>query len=192
MRTTVAILKAQQEATLDGILVIDNEGKVLSYNRRFLEIWGIPPAVATSADDDQLLVYAQDAVADWSEFIAEVEYLYKHPREVRKGDTIKLKDGRILSRASVPVMTADDSVAGRAWYFRDITEEKRNERLQSALFRISQLSRESQNLDEFYAAVHDVIKQLMEATNFYIAEYEAPRDMLTFPYFADQVDPLAP
>src|SRR2546428_3962152 len=140
LRTTVAILKAQQEATLDGILVIDNAGKVLSYNRRFLEIWGIPPAVGASADDDHLLAYAQNAVADWSEFIAEVEYLYKHPREVRTGDTIKLKDGRILSRSSVPVIPAEDFVAGRAWYFRDITEEKRNERLQAALFRIAQLS----------------------------------------------------
>ncbi|HEY3055473.1 MAG TPA: EAL domain-containing protein [Thermoanaerobaculia bacterium] len=190
LRTTVAILKAQQEATLDGILVIDNAGKVLSYNRRFLEIWGIPPAVAANADDDRLLAYAQDAVADWSEFIAEVEYLYKHPHEVRTGDTIKLKDGRILSRSSVPVMTAEDFVAGRAWYFRDITEEKRNERLQAALFRIAQLSRESQNLDDFYAAVHHVVKELMEATNFYIAEYDAQRDILTFPYFADQMDPV--
>lgn len=190
LRTTIAILKAQQEATLDGILVIDTAGRVLSYNRRFLEIWGIPAAVAKSADDDQLLVYAQEAVADWSEFIAEVEYLYKHPREVRTGDTIKLKDGRILSRASVPVTTADDSIAGRAWYFRDITEEKRNERLQAALFRIAQLSRESQNLDDFYAAVHHVVKDLMEATNFYIAEYDAQRDILMFPYFADQMDPV--
>ena len=48
LRTTVAILKAQQEATLDGILVVDHAGKILSYNRRFLEIWGIPASVATS------------------------------------------------------------------------------------------------------------------------------------------------
>ncbi|HEX2060708.1 MAG TPA: hypothetical protein VHK90_08200, partial [Thermoanaerobaculia bacterium] len=69
LRTSVAILKAQQEATLEGILVVDNHGKVLSYNRRFLEIWRIPPSEAAEADDNELLGYAADAVADWQSFI---------------------------------------------------------------------------------------------------------------------------
>ncbi len=42
LRTAFAILKAQQEATLDGILIVGSEGSILSYNRRFLDIWGIP------------------------------------------------------------------------------------------------------------------------------------------------------
>ncbi|HEY8711983.1 MAG TPA: PAS domain S-box protein, partial [Thermoanaerobaculia bacterium] len=192
LRTTVAILKAQQEATLDGILVVDNDGRILSYNRRFLEIWGVPASVATRADDQELLGYAANAVGDWSEFIALVKHLYAHPHEVRSGDTIALKDGRILSRASVPVLTADDSIAGRAWYFRDITEAKRADHLQSALFRIAQLSRESQNLDDFYAAIHAVVKELMDATNFYIAEYDAQGNILTFRYFVDQLDQAPP
>ena len=80
LRTAFAILKAQQEATLDGILIVDSEGRVLSYNRRFLEIWGIPENVATAADDKQLLKYAADKVAHWDSFIELVEYLYKHPQ----------------------------------------------------------------------------------------------------------------
>src|SRR5687767_8011467 len=78
LRTTIAILKAQQEATLDGILVVDNEGKVLSYNRRFLEIWGIPPAIGAKADDNELLGYAAQAVENWDAFIDLVHYLYEH------------------------------------------------------------------------------------------------------------------
>src|SRR6267378_9574 len=75
LRTTVAILKAQQEATLDGILVIDADGRVLSYNRRFLEIWGIPPDAAKTSDDRALLRYAEERVSDWESFIARVQYL---------------------------------------------------------------------------------------------------------------------
>src|SRR5215212_6405738 len=67
--TTFAILKAQQESTLDGILVVDSTGNVLSYNRRFAEIWGIPPDVAASADDNELLGYAAGAVENWDDFI---------------------------------------------------------------------------------------------------------------------------
>jgi len=68
-RTAMAILRAQQEATIEGTLVVDNQGRILSYNRRFLEIWRIPEQVAAQADDNTLLGYAADAVADWASFI---------------------------------------------------------------------------------------------------------------------------
>ena len=158
LRTAIAILKAQQEATLDGILVVDTEGKILSYNRRFLEIWGIPDEVAADADDKRLLAYAAEKVANWDSFIELVEYLYEHPQEVRTGDPIALKDGRILSRASVPVLTADGYHRPGLVLPRHHGEcEGRGEAMQSALFRIAQLSRESQNLDDFYAAIHRVV-----------------------------------
>jgi diguanylate cyclase (GGDEF)-like protein/PAS domain S-box-containing protein len=192
LRTMVAILKAQQEATLDGILVVDAEGRVLSYNRRFLEIWGIPESVAAGADDNELLGYAAEAVINWDSFIELVNHLYTHPHEVRSGDRVELKDGRVLSRSSVPVVDDGGHVTGRAWYFRDITEQKKNETLQAALFHIAQLTRESHDLDEFYAEVHRVVGTLMDATNFYIAEYDPASDAISFPYFIDQFDEQPP
>jgi diguanylate cyclase (GGDEF)-like protein/PAS domain S-box-containing protein len=188
LRTTIAILKAQQEATLDGILVVDREGQVLSYNQRFLDIWGIPPDVATTGDDNELLGYASEAVNDWDDFIELVNYLYSHPDEVRTGDEVHMKDGRVLSRASVPVV-ANGQMTGRAWYFRDITEQRKASVLQGALFRIAQLSRDSRDLGEFYASVHQIVATLMDATNFYIAEYNAEQNILSFPYFVDEFDP---
>jgi diguanylate cyclase (GGDEF)-like protein/PAS domain S-box-containing protein len=187
LRTSVAILKAQQEATLEGTLVVDNEGNVLSYNQRFLDIWRIPPSVASTADDNELLGYAGDAVTDWASFIEVVNYLYEHPDEVRTDDHVPLKDGRTLSRASVPIVV-DGRIRGRSWYFRDITESVKAQRLQSALFRIAELSREPVSLEEFYAAVHRVVHELMDATNFYIALYDSGSDSLTFPYFVDMHD----
>src|ERR1041385_8637964 len=189
LRTTVGILKAQQEATIDGILVVDTEGKILSYNRRFLDIWQVPHEVAATADDNELLGYAAERVADWDSFIELVNYLYHHRDETRSNDIVPLKDGRVLSRATVPVR-AGDRITGRAWYFRDVTEDIRHQSLQSALFHIARLSRESPSLDEFYRAVHKVVGTLMDATNFYIAEYDRERDILTFPYFVDQYDPV--
>ncbi len=191
LRTTVAILRAQQEATLDGILVVDDKGAILSYNRRFLEMWGIPEDAAKAADDNELLGFASEKVKDWDEFIELVNHLYTHPDEVRGDDTVVLKDGRVLSRSSVPIVSGR-RIRGRAWYFHDVTESVRNEAMQSALFRIATLSREARNLKEFYGAVHRVVAGLMEATNFYIAEYDAERDIVTFPYFVDQFDAIAP
>ena len=189
VRTTIAILKAQQEATLDGILVVDPNGRVLSYNRRFLEIWGIPNEAAEGSNDDALLAHAASRVADWDEFIAQVNYLYAHKDEVRTDDRIRLKDGRTLSRATVPVVSRRGKYSGRAWYFRDVTDSVRNDILQRALFRISELSRSTIDLTTFYRAVHEVTQTLMEATNFYIAELDRARNLVTFPYFVDAFDP---
>ena len=188
LRTTIAILKAQQEATVDGILVVDTEGKVLSYNRRFLEIWRIPEDVAATADDNELLGYAAAAVEDWDNFIELVNYLYEHPTEVRTSDTVLLKDGRVLSRATLPILV-DGELRGRSWYFRDVTDSVKAERLQAALFRIAELSRRAESLDSLYASVHEVVGDLMNAANFYLAQYDPERNVLTFPYFVDEVEP---
>ncbi len=60
--------------------------------------------------------------------------------------------------------------------------------MQSTLFRIAQLSRQTTDLREFYPALHEMIGTLMDATNFYIAEYDEAKDQVSFPYFVDQVD----
>jgi diguanylate cyclase (GGDEF)-like protein/PAS domain S-box-containing protein len=187
LQTTVAILKAQQEATVEGILVVDNKGNVLSYNRRFLEIWRIPGDVAARADDNELLGYAAEAVENWDSFIELVSHLYEHPDEVRTADKVLLKDGRVLSRATLPIIV-DGAIRGRSWYFRDITEEQKSEQLQQALFHIAQLTREAESLDSLYAEVHGAVRSLMDAENFFIAEYDREHDLLRFPYFVDQYD----
>ena len=187
LRTTVAILKAQQEATLDGILVVGTDGRILSYNRRFLEIWGVPESVAEGGSDRALLDYASTLIEDFDAFMRTVEHLYAHPTKIETSE-VALKDGRILSRSTVPVTTSEGMITGRAWYFRDVTEAHRTADLQAALFSIAQLRSSSTDLQEFYAAIHRTVHGLMDASNFYIAVYDSARDILTFPYFVDQFD----
>jgi len=190
-RTAMAILRAQQDATLDGILVVDNDGRILSYNRRFLEIWGIPEEIGRGADDNALLGYAAEQVADWEAFIDLVNYLYEHPAEVRTDDPVMLRDGRMLSRGSTPIIVGKE-VRGRSWFFRDVTNSLKAERLQAALFRISRLSRDAESLESLYAAVHAVVGELMSAKNFYIATRDPGANELAFPYFVDELDPTPP
>src|ERR671917_2796950 len=40
-----ALLEAQSETSMEGILVVSTEGKVISFNRRYLEMWGLPEEV---------------------------------------------------------------------------------------------------------------------------------------------------
>src|ERR1700736_6695034 len=60
--------------------------------------------------------------------------------------------------------------------------------MQSTLLRIAQLSRQTTDLREFYPALHEMVGTLIDATNFYVAEYDAAKDEVSFPYFVDQFD----
>ena len=188
LKAAAAILAAQQEATIDGILVVGPDGKILSFNTRFREIWGIPPSLTADARDEDLMEYAFSLVADRHEFLDQVNYLYNHPHEARNNDIVLLNDGRVLSRASQPVIL-DGKLYGRAWYFRDITESERQERLRSTLFRISEVAHSAPNLEDMFRSTHRLVGELMNATNFFIALYDETTDHLNYAYFVDQVNP---
>ena len=49
------ILTTQQEASIDGILVVDENGEIISFNRRFVDLWDIPSDIAESKSDEQIL-----------------------------------------------------------------------------------------------------------------------------------------
>jgi PAS domain S-box-containing protein len=71
---------------------------------------------------------------------------------------------------------------------RDSTERRRTEKLKESIFRISGAAISSDNLEELFQSIHQVIADLMPATNFYIALYDESTDLLSFPYFVDEVD----
>lgn len=70
----------------------------------------------------------------------------------------------------------------------DITDHRRTAVLQDAVYRITQAADHSQGLDELFSAVHEIIAEVMNAENFYIALYDKNRNLLSFPYFVNKVD----
>ncbi|TPG11221.1 EAL domain-containing protein [Rhodanobacter glycinis] len=75
---------------------------------------------------------------------------------------------------------------------QQVLQRQRGERLQAALFRIAELANNSESLEKFYAAMHQVISGLLYARNFYIALVDEENGHLTFPYSVDDVDNLRP
>jgi len=71
----------------------------------------------------------------------------------------------------------------------DITERKRAEELQAALYRIADQTSAATDLEMFYAAIHSIVGELMDARNFYVALYDEDTGLLSFPYFMDERDP---
>jgi PAS domain S-box-containing protein len=74
----------------------------------------------------------------------------------------------------------------------DITLRRRMETLNNALYRISEAVHSTRNLDELFEMIHMIVKDLMLANNFYIALYDEPTNMISFPYFVDEYDPPQP
>ena len=67
-------------------------------------------------------------------------------------------------------------------------ERRQGEHVQSALYRIAELASTAQDMHEFYRAVHGIVGELMIANNFYIALYDDARQLVNYPYGADEVD----
>ncbi len=117
------LLSTQQEASIDGILVVDEGGKILSFNRRFVEIMGIPPQLLETNDDGPVLEYVTGQVVDPEGFLEKVKYLYSQQHESCR-DEMLLRCGKTLDRYTVPLLGPDGRYFGRLWSFRDITERK--------------------------------------------------------------------
>ncbi len=120
------LLSTQQEASIDGILVVDEKARILSYNHRFVEMWGIPEKLLEDNVDEPVLQFVTAQVTDPESFNQRVQYLYDHRRETSR-DEIILAEGRVFDRYSAPMFGPEERYYGRIWYFRDVTENKRVE-----------------------------------------------------------------
>jgi PAS domain S-box-containing protein len=121
-----AILAAQQEVSIDGILAVDSDGKVILFNRRFAKMWNIPPELLASKSDELLMRSVRSLLADADAFSEKVRHLYDHRHETSR-DEVALTDGRVFDRYSAPMFGSDERYYGRVWYFRDMTNRKRAE-----------------------------------------------------------------
>jgi PAS domain S-box-containing protein len=120
------ILSTQSETSPDGILVVDADGRMISFNQRFVAMWGIPDEVLATGSELLGLQWAIGRVREPEAFLARVMELNAH-RDQRSRDEIALRDGRVFVRHSAPMLGPEGDYFGRVWYFRDVTEQKHSE-----------------------------------------------------------------
>jgi len=132
-----ALLEAQAEATIDGLLAVDDDRDVAFYNNRFLQIWNIPESAVEQNPvgkplEDVLLDHITDLLDNPEEFREKAEDLSAHP-EAESRDLVELSDGRWVDRYSAPIVRENKTPSGRLWVFRDVTERReREEQLREA------------------------------------------------------------
>jgi PAS domain S-box-containing protein len=125
LQRTISLLQSTLDSTTDGILAIDRQGRILSYNQRFARMWRIPPEVLESGDDDKAMAFAGEQLHGPEQFRRKIQQVYAQP-DVESFDVLEFKDGRVFERYSIPQML-DGQPVGRVWSFRDVTGRRRAE-----------------------------------------------------------------
>jgi diguanylate cyclase (GGDEF)-like protein/PAS domain S-box-containing protein len=121
----LAVLASTLDSTADGILVVDHEGRIVTHNRRFAEMWGLPEELLLHGDDSEAIGAAAEQLREPDGFMAKVRELYADP-DASSHDELVLKDGRVFERDSKAHRLGGASV-GRVWSFRDVTKQRRFE-----------------------------------------------------------------
>jgi signal transduction histidine kinase len=125
LEISLSLTKATIESTADGILVVDNEGRISGFNQQFIKMWHIPPEMANHTSDKEALAFVLEQLTDPDRFITKVKELYANPH-LESSDYLEFKDGRVFERYSKPQVLHDE-IIGRVWSFRDITRQKQDE-----------------------------------------------------------------
>ena len=159
-----SLLRATLESTADGILVVDLDGKILSFNQKMADMWGIPPEIFAVGDDQRSISFALEKLVHPDEFMAKVTDLYRHPEEASY-DVLELKDGRIFERYSQP-QRIDDAAVGRVWSFRDVTARLRAEEQTTALVREQSARAEAENSEKRAALLAEASRVLSASFDY--------------------------
>jgi len=125
LRASESELQAIMTSSIDGILAVGLDGKIIRCNRRLLELWNMPAELAAAATSTPLLEWCLEMVRDPLPYKQRVEEI--KATTDNSSDELELADGRVFDRTSTPLM-ADGRMIGRVWAFRDSTARVRMER----------------------------------------------------------------
>src|SRR6059036_411833 len=93
---TVSVLQSTLESTADGILVVDLQGRIVSHNRRFEEMWRLPREFIEQNNDApgrrRLIEHVQQQLLNPQLFVDGIEERYAEP-ESDSFDILTFKDG---------------------------------------------------------------------------------------------------
>ena len=122
LEKSISLLQATLDATADGILVLDNNDRVINYNQKFAEIWELAPTL--KIHDEQILNLIGAKLAEPYR-----TNLKATPTQFARQnyDFLELKNGKILECYSQAQQFQNQ--AGRVWSFRDVTQHKQAQAL---------------------------------------------------------------
>jgi diguanylate cyclase (GGDEF)-like protein/PAS domain S-box-containing protein len=125
LHRTVSLFASTFESTADGIIVIGLDRTIVTYNRKFVEMWGVPIDLLDQKDSVTLQEWIAGNLDNAEVFLENQNLLHLDPMATTT-DVLELNDGRMFERYSQPQFL-EGAPIGRVCCFRDITERTRAE-----------------------------------------------------------------
>jgi PAS domain S-box-containing protein len=129
------LLEATSEASPDGILVTDANGRYLFWNKRLKEMWNLSDEFlqvrrSTVAATEAILNPYADQVTDPQGFLDEIARTYDQSQTPKSAFAeVSLKDGRVFVRHAARVAAGKLPYATVAWIYRDVTEQRKRDEI---------------------------------------------------------------
>ena len=110
----------------EGILLEDQDRKILLTNQMFCKMFGIPapPEAMVGADCSQSAEQSKQMFLDPARFIADLDNILAEKKLVLD-DELELADGRCFVRDYIPTYH-NKEYSGHLWKYRDITDRKQS------------------------------------------------------------------
>jgi PAS domain-containing protein len=142
---SLALLRATIESTIDGLLVVDHDGRLVVCNQRMADLWGLEHGWFDSTPAETRIAGLAQQAQD-PEAAAALARLFEEG-DSWQVDTIMLKNGQILECCASPYRV-NNEIAGRLLVVEDETDRYRHDQtrerlvddLQEALSRVKTLS----------------------------------------------------
>ncbi|MFI5337781.1 MAG: ATP-binding protein, partial [Opitutales bacterium] len=184
-----AFLKSLMENLPVNIFRLDREARFTFANKSFCDRVGVPL-------EDILGKFALDGTPPDQVEKHRTENLQimerGEPHEAIEDDRWKTGEIRYLRVVKVPLRDATGRCYGLQGMIIDVTARRHAELVQAALHQISEAAHATSDLPAMYRRIHEIVGALLPAKNFYVALYDETTELLSFPYFVDEIDPPPP
>lgn len=175
-------------STDDFIYSFDLDSRYTSANQALCQALDLPEEALIGKRPGDLGIIGKEG-ADWRDLHRQV---IASGAPLRAEITVTMPDGatRISDLSLSPLRNASGAVRGLVAISRDVTERRRAEKIQSALYRISEQSALAVNAQALYPLIHRIVADLIDVQSLYITmRADTDETSLAFPYL---VDPFMP
>jgi PAS domain S-box-containing protein len=134
LRWNQSLLQQMSNSSPLGFLVVDaRDDRILYFNHRFCEIWGIShlsqDMLSGRLKNSDTTLYYLQSIEDADAYVASCVPLQDINARVVLEDEVRLLGGRIIRRYTTQIRDENDQYFGRFYLFEDISERRRIEDL---------------------------------------------------------------